>query len=65
MGTNNSKTNIWVFIGMLSLCVIAFVLSIKDAIEDEPNWVDICAYFLLTIYFINCVIRAKDKKKNE
>ena len=65
MRTNNSKTDFWVFIFLLSLCVIAFVLSIKEAIEDQPDWVDICAYSLLTIYFITCIIRAKNKKKNK
>ena len=50
---------------MLALCVISFVLSIKETIEDKPDWFDICAYFLLTIYFITNVIRAKNKMKNE
>ena len=65
MRINNSKTDYWVFIWMLALCVISFVLSIKETIEDKPDWFDICAYFLLTIYFITNVIRAKKKMKNE
>ena len=65
MRINNSKTDYWVFIWMLALCVISFVLSIKETIEDKPDWFDICAYFLLTIYFITNVIRAKNKMKNE
>ena len=65
MRANNSNTDFWVFIWMLTLCVISFVLSIKEAIEDKPDWFDICAYFLLTIYFITNVIRAKNKMKNE
>lgn len=65
MKTNNSKTDFWVFIWMLALCVISFVLSIKEAIEDKPDWLDICAYFLLSIFFIIQVIRAKNKMKND
>ena len=65
MRINNSKTDYWVFIWMLALCVISFVLSIKEAIEDKPDWLDICAYFLLSIFFIVQVIRAKNKMKND
>ena len=65
MRTNNSKTDFGVFIWMLALCVISFVLSIKEAIEDKPDWLDICAYFLLSIFFIIQVIRAKNKMKND
>ena len=65
MRTNNSKTDFWVFIWMLALCVISFVLSIKEAIEDKPDWLDICACFLLSIFFIIQVIRAKNKMKND
>ena len=35
MRINNSKTDYWVFIWMLALCVISFVLSIKETIEDK------------------------------
>ena len=65
MRFNNSKTDFWVFIWMTILCVIAFVQSIKETIEDEPQWVDIFVYLMLIIYFISCVIRAKNKMKNE
>ena len=37
MRINNSKTDYWVFIWMLALCVISFVLSIKETIEDKFN----------------------------
>ena len=47
---------------MLALCVISFVLSIKETIEDKPDWFDICVYFLLSIFFVVQVIRAKNKQ---
>ena len=33
MRINNSKTDYWVFIWMLALCVISFVLSIKKQLK--------------------------------
>ena len=65
MRINNSKTDYWVFIWMLALCVISFVLSIKETIEDKPDWFDICVYFLLSIFFVVQVIRAKNIMKND
>lgn len=65
MRINNSKTDYWVFIWMLALCVISFVLSIKETIEDKPDWFDICVDFLLSIFFVVQVIRAKNKMKND
>lgn len=65
MRFNNSKTDFGVFIWMLALCVISFVLNIKEAIEGEPDWVDIFVCLMLIFYFISCVIRAKNKMKNE
>jgi len=65
MKTINSKTDFWVFIWMTSLCVISFVLNIKEAIEDEADWFDIFVCLILIIYFIYCVIRTKNKMKKE
>ena len=58
MRTFSSKTDFWVHIWLLILCVISFAVSVKEAIEHEPHWLYICAYFLLSIYFIYRVIRA-------
>ena len=65
MRINNIKTDYWVFIWMLALCVISLVLSIKETIEDKPDWFDICIHFLLSIFFLVSVISAKNKMKND
>ncbi len=65
MRTFSSKTDFWVHIWILILCVISFAVSVKEAIEDKPDWLDICVYFLLSIFFIVQVIRAKNKMKND
>jgi len=64
MKESYSKTEVWLSIVGLIVCLFALGLNLKEAIVDNADWFDVWIFaFLASISISHLIVRAKNQKK--
>ena len=64
MKESYSKTEFWLSIVGLIVCLFGLGLSLKEAIVDNSDWVNVWLFaFLTSTSIYHLIVRAKNQKK--